>query len=356
VKTNNQRTLIQNLIAIILISIGFQHSNAQSNTVSNVALNKLASSSTYQSALLDASHAFDGDTSTRFSSGFSDSEWVSIDLGRSYLLKNIVLVWERAYGKDFNILFSNSGTFTDLFADSIQIRNNVLSNNDIAGINTLNLKKNTIARYVKLQGVYGYSLWEFKIMGSKVLPASPLDATFNGFSGIPQNNAAVLSWNSSTEFNIAGYAIEHSSDGAVFNEVGWVNAVNNGNKVTNYSYTYDQIQDRINYYRVKIINYDGDSSYSNVLVVKVAIPSTLKTYPVPVKDQISIEYTGGKGEKVSVSILNSLGFPFFKRDIIITSNQQVINIPRTNAMKPGIYIMYLTNNKDRQYTQQLVLQ
>ena len=53
--------------------------------------------------------AADGDMATRWSSEFSDPQWLTIDLAEQKELIGLTLHWEAAYGKSYDILLSNDG-------------------------------------------------------------------------------------------------------------------------------------------------------------------------------------------------------------------------------------------------------
>ncbi len=309
---------------------------------------------------MDTHFVNDGDSSTRFSSAFTDNEWVTIDLNKSSLIKSIVLVWERAYGKDYNILFSNNGSFTDLISDSIQVRNNVLSNNDIAGTNILIAKPKTVARYVRMQGIhratsYGYSLWEFKIMGSQLLNAGSLPVSIKNFSASSENNSAYLTWSTVTEYNISSYIVQKSTDGLNFNDIYGVAALNNGSNVSTYSFNDNSIKDNVSFYRLAVVNFNKDSAYSPVIVYRTTIPSIVRIFPMPIQDQIMLDFKGVEGENIKVSVLNSAGLSMYNKEIRVTSSLQHISIPRTSSMKTGMYILTIQNGNSMLCSKQLIL-
>ncbi|MFH9979178.1 discoidin domain-containing protein [Streptomyces sp. NPDC017179] len=60
-----------------------------------------------------ASAAVDGDTGTRWSSAFSDPQWLRVDLGSVQQLTRVTLNWEAAYAKSFQIQTStDTSTWT----------------------------------------------------------------------------------------------------------------------------------------------------------------------------------------------------------------------------------------------------
>ncbi len=51
--------------------------------------------------------AFDNDAQTRWSSLYSDPQWIYVDLGSTKPIKRVSLDWETAYGRSYNIQTSN---------------------------------------------------------------------------------------------------------------------------------------------------------------------------------------------------------------------------------------------------------
>src|SRR5690348_486167 len=76
----------------------------------NVALNKPATSSGNEAVGTPPGNAVDGNTTTRWSSAFSDPQWIQIDLGSTQNICRVKLNWEAAYGKSYQIQTSNDGT------------------------------------------------------------------------------------------------------------------------------------------------------------------------------------------------------------------------------------------------------
>ena len=76
----------------------------------NLALNQPATASSAENATFPASAAVDGNTGTRWSSAFSDPQWLEVDLGSSQAICQVVLTWETAYATAFQIQVSPDGT------------------------------------------------------------------------------------------------------------------------------------------------------------------------------------------------------------------------------------------------------
>jgi hypothetical protein len=69
----------------------------------NIALNKTATASSSQNSTNTPDKAFDGNTSTRWESTYSDPQWISVDLGAAYSVTGVKIIWQRSAGQDYKI-------------------------------------------------------------------------------------------------------------------------------------------------------------------------------------------------------------------------------------------------------------
>ncbi|MEO5594394.1 MAG: discoidin domain-containing protein [Chitinophagaceae bacterium] len=334
--------------------------NVSQALYSNVSLGKTATASSSDDATHAAMYAIDGKLNTRFSSGYNDNQWLSVDMGKAYLINTIILTWEKSYGKDFDILFSNNGTFTDLYIDSIRVRNHVLTNNSIAGTDTITMKGGTVARYVRMQGIHratsnGYSIWEMQVMGASS-SAGLFPVSVTGFTATAQSNTSLLEWTTVTEYSNAGFSIERSNDAVNFSPIGWVISRNAGTVISRYAFTDKQASAGKNYYRLKQTWLDGKIGYSQVIAVNLTGNSAVNAYPVPVKDRLVIEYKGAAGENISITLFNASGFPVYNNKQVVQSGQQTIIINRTANMTSGEYFLSISAAGNKDYTKKIVLQ
>jgi len=58
---------------------------------------------------LAAGKAIDGNIGTRWSSTWSDPQWIKLDLGSSKFINRVVLKWERASSRHYEIQVSDNG-------------------------------------------------------------------------------------------------------------------------------------------------------------------------------------------------------------------------------------------------------
>ncbi|MFF5899696.1 discoidin domain-containing protein [Streptomyces argenteolus] len=121
---------------------------------------KAVTSSSQENDGTPATAAVDGNTGTRWSSAFSDPQWIKVDLGTAASVSQIVLRWEAAYSTAYRIEFSS---------DNSSWSTAYSTTTGPGGTETLNVSGT--ARYVRLTGTaratgYGHSLWEFQVFGT----------------------------------------------------------------------------------------------------------------------------------------------------------------------------------------------
>src|SRR4029077_18676240 len=123
----------------------------------NIALHQPPTASSIQGPSWPASNATDGSLTTRWSSAFSDPQWLEADLGSTQSIWQVGIHWETAYAKAFQIQTSNdNSTWTSIFSTTT----------GTGGTQTLNISGS--GRYVRMYGTvratqYGYSMYEFQV-------------------------------------------------------------------------------------------------------------------------------------------------------------------------------------------------
>ncbi|WP_084714525.1 discoidin domain-containing protein [Streptacidiphilus rugosus] len=149
------------LLAGLLVQAGLAPKAAAAGCgTTDLAQGHPATASSLENAGLPASNAVDGNTGTRWSSGFSDPQWLQVDLGSTQTICQVVLNWETASGKAYQIQTSADGTnWTTVYSTTT----------GPGGTETLNVSGS--GRYIRMYGTqrntqWGYSLWEFSVYGA----------------------------------------------------------------------------------------------------------------------------------------------------------------------------------------------
>lgn len=105
-----------------------------------------------------AANVTDGTTATRWESATSDPQWIQIDLGNAKTINKVILKWEAAYAKSYQIQISTNGTsWVNVYSTT----------NGSGGIENITFSP-VNARYVRMYGTqrgtsWAYSLYEFEL-------------------------------------------------------------------------------------------------------------------------------------------------------------------------------------------------
>jgi beta-galactosidase len=131
--------------------------------IANLALGRPVTSSQNEHDGAGPLNAVDGNLNSRWSSGFTDNQWLEVDLGSPMIINKVVIYWEAAYGKAYQIQVSNDEQAWTTVATQSAGK---------GGVETLTFPS-VVNRYIRLSGVtrataYGYSLYEFQVYGADI--------------------------------------------------------------------------------------------------------------------------------------------------------------------------------------------
>ena len=156
-----RRRIMGAVLAALALAVTFTAGTAgRAQAATLLSQGRPATASSLENASFPASAAVDGNTSTRWSSAFSDPQWLQVDLGSVSAISQVVLDWETAYATAFQIQTSTDGTsWTSIYSTTT----------GTGGTQTLNVTGT--GRYVRMYGTaratqWGYSLWEFQVYGT----------------------------------------------------------------------------------------------------------------------------------------------------------------------------------------------
>ncbi|GGM67873.1 discoidin domain-containing protein [Dactylosporangium sucinum] len=140
----------------------------------NVAQGKTATASSNENGSLVPAKAVDGDVNTRWSSQFSDPQWLQVDLGATTEICQVVITWQNSYARAFSLEVSPTGaagSWTPIYSTTTSA----------GGTQTLAVSGS--GRYIRMYGTqratrYGYSIKEFAVYsGTPTTPECPPAST-----------------------------------------------------------------------------------------------------------------------------------------------------------------------------------
>ncbi len=156
------------------------------------------------------------------------------------------------------------------------------------------------------------------------------------------NNKVDLNWVTSTEINVSHFEVERSTDGINFSEAAMVFAYGNTTETKTYSVANDisDVKTGIVYYRLRSVDIDGKSQYSQIRIIRPGRQSELLKlvmYPNPASDELRVTVPSGWQNKpvmLEVFSLNGQKMKSFQNKA--SSQTETIAV---NDLANGFYII-----------------
>ena len=167
-----------------------------------------------------------------------------------------------------------------------------------------------------------------------VIQESPLPVTFSLFNATRNLSNVLLKWETSTEENNTGFAVERNITGA-WEQITWVPTQapgGNSNDLLIYSYTDLNNAKGVTQYRIRQVDLDGRSKYSEVRSVRGENQrGQITVYPNPSPDgKVNIVFDGGNVVR-DLSVIDMSGRIVKQMRGVTVSNITIENLV------PGMY-------------------
>ena len=188
-------------------------------------------------------------------------------------------------------------------------------------------------------------------------PITPLPVTLTSFNGKGSSEGIALDWATASEKENDRFEIERSFDGRNFEKIGTVKGHGTTNTAQRYAFLDRNPQKGINYYRLRQVDFGGESELSKLLHVKYGVGAenlAIAVVPNPCQDgQCDVRLSGiDTSQPVSVEVSDLTGRRVFSKQL--AADQSTFDMPKLDSGR-GIYILTARNGKQTSY-QKIILQ
>lgn len=167
-------------------------------------------------------------------------------------------------------------------------------------------------------------------------------AKYNG------TNAVDLKWATATEINNDYFTIERSFDAFSFKPILVVDGAGNSSVILTYSDIDKNPNKGLNYYRLKQTDFNGKTSYSQIVSVDVQSTFVASIYPNPVISELHIKISADIKESANFEIINLQGVTLDKTRVQI-SEEGIVSID-LQSYAAGAYILKTTIGNETKQT------
>ena len=178
-----------------------------------------------------------------------------------------------------------------------------------------------------------------------------LPLTLIDFSGQRTDNKVNLQWTTAQEENTAGFEIQRAGNGADFSTVGLVPAAGNSTQTLHYNFT-DALPVTASpayFYRLKMSDLDGRSTYSPVLRISVPSPGlSFSAYPNPFREHLAITMEAPEAGKAQLTIRDMNGKQLLRQDLSIQKGTNSFPLPAMVRLAKGLYLLNIATSHQQQ--------
>ncbi|HSF44771.1 MAG TPA: T9SS type A sorting domain-containing protein [Chitinophagaceae bacterium] len=195
----------------------------------------------------------------------------------------------------------------------------------------------------------GLNMYQWMLTQADLL----VPVTLTNFEAIAKAGEVELTWSTSSESNSSYFAVERSSNGRDFKEIGRVKSSGNSSTTKNYSFTDKTPLAGKNYYRLKMVDLDATFKFSEMRTVSTTGSDLeFSIGPNPVQTEASIRINGTQRGRFSLTVTDLMGRTLKSMNFTKSENlfSQKINLADLPA---GQYVLSI-KGENISFTQRLM--
>lgn len=167
----------------------------------------------------------------------------------------------------------------------------------------------------------------------------PLPVELLYLQASPQQGQVDLTWATASEKNSSRFMVERSHNGHDFAAIGQVAASGHSQYTIQYTYPDREPLNGVNYYRLRMVDLDGTSELSNVVVVMFkGGQGRMSIYPNPVRGLLHAAFDLTGQQLVHVQVLDALGRVVQEQHLAVEEGQPGIDLD-TQHLGSAVYLV-----------------
>ena len=179
-----------------------------------------------------------------------------------------------------------------------------------------------------------------------IAPNAPLPVVLDQFTASNKDCTPTLEWSTLQEMNSSYFEVERkSSTENQFTTIGKVDAQINSSLKTNYSFSDQKLENGLYHYRLKMVDLDGNFSYSRVTSLNMFCGNTseINVYPNPSQGELNITLNTNYDDIYQVAVVDMMGRYHVQGTYDFTNGLNTIKLNLT-SLPTGNYNVVITNN------------
>jgi hypothetical protein len=157
-------------------------------------------------------------------------------------------------------------------------------------------------------------------------------------------NQALLKWTTTDAINFDHFVVQRSTDGAFFQDIQTIAAAAGDSLAQqNYSYTDQDNWNGALYYRLMMVDRDGQTTYSNILSLSLQVAQSVRIYPTMVENGSVFVETSNTVNQAILEIFDMSGHRLQTNTWASLQGKQPVTIGSSGHLPAGAYIVRLSD-------------
>jgi len=174
-----------------------------------------------------------------------------------------------------------------------------------------------------------------------------LSVELSSFSLKSQEKSIFLNWETKSETDNDYFVVLRSQNGIDFEEIGELNGQGNSSVIVNYQFVDERPLFGTSYYKLQQVDFNGESSFSQILSISFSVTNTFMLYPNPTNSDVNLTLSTEEKESVLIEVFDVVG------QLVFVQNQNLSiganSVPLSTAFfNEGLYFCKFTLSNGKQ--------
>jgi len=171
------------------------------------------------------------------------------------------------------------------------------------------------------------------------------------FTGSYRNQTTTLNWETMNELDFDYFEIERSASGADYSAIGSKASTSSNASKQSYQHldNLSGVDGNVFYYRLRIVDKDGQFKYSNVIMIRKESKSIngVALNPNPVTNGMAtVRFSASGSNEVTMRVVDMNGKVMAQQQNKVYAGNNSISLNNLERLQPGVYLLQLANGEE----------
>jgi hypothetical protein len=176
--------------------------------------------------------------------------------------------------------------------------------------------------------------------------AQPLPVNLISFEAKCTGSSVTLNWTTASEINNDYFILQKTYDLVNFIDVASIQGMGTSHRINDYMHQEEESLNRVVYYRLKQVDFNGVFEYSNLISRTPCVNKTeFNIFPNPFNDIVHINLSNQNEAKYTLELSDCLGRIILRETMQASQKSHLLNL--NHLKSKGVYFISIRNQQNR---------